>query len=84
MFSSATAPSYIEMIDFIAAGTTPQDVAQFRPSPGAQKRVAELIEREKENGLLTEEKSELDHYLQLEHILRLAKARARLILASAQ
>jgi hypothetical protein len=84
MSSSATAPGYIEMIDFIASGSTSQDVAQFRPSLEAQKRVAELIEREKENGLLTEEKSELDHYLQLEHILRMAKARARLILASAQ
>jgi hypothetical protein len=84
MPSSATAPGYIEMIDFIASGATSRDVAQFRPSLKAQKRVAELIAREKENGLLTEEKSELDHYLQLEHILRMAKARARLILASAQ
>jgi len=84
MPSSGAAPSYIEMIDFIAAGSTSKDVAQFRPSPEAQKRVAELIYREKESCLATEEKSELDYYLQLEHILRMAKARARLILSSAQ
>jgi hypothetical protein len=84
MPSSATAPGYIEMIDFIASGATSRDVAQFRPSPQAQQRAAELIEREKGNGLAADEKSELDYYLQLEHILRMAKARARLILASAQ
>ena len=31
--------------------------------------------------LTTEEKSELDHYIQLEHLMRLAKARARRHLA---
>lgn len=33
------------------------------------------------SGLTAEEKSELDHFLELEHILRMAKAKARLILA---
>jgi hypothetical protein len=84
MPSSGAAPAYIEIIDFIAAGSTPQEVARFRPSPDAQKRVAELVDREKQSGLLTEEKSELIYYIQLEHILRMAKARARLILSSAQ
>ena len=45
-------------------------------------RVAELIAREKECGLSAEEKAELDHCMDLEHILRMAKARARQILTS--
>ena len=80
--SQAATPSYLEIIDFIASGTTPQAVADYRPSPEAQKRVADLIEREKEGGLSVEEKSELDHFMDLEHILRMAKARAKQILAS--
>ena len=80
--SQATSPSYLEIIDFIANGTTPQAVADYRPSREAQERVAELIEREKEGSLSVEEKSELDHFMDLEHILRMAKARARQILAS--
>ncbi|MBI2301117.1 MAG: hypothetical protein HYU66_19575 [Armatimonadetes bacterium] len=52
-------------------------LAAFRPSEPARARVAELIEREKSGSLSAEERSELDHYLQLEHLLRLAKARAR-------
>jgi len=46
--SQAATPSYLEIIDFIASGTTPQAVADYRPSREAQQRVAELIEREKE------------------------------------
>ena len=80
---SAVSPAYFEIIDFIAAGTTPEAVASFRPSPEAQQRVAELIEREKESGLSREEKAELDHFEELEHILRMAKAKARQILARA-
>ena len=68
--------AYEEIIEFIAAGTTPDRVVSFRPSAATKERVADLIDREKSNGLLAEEKSELDHYMQLEHLLRLAKARA--------
>jgi len=49
--SNAAIPSYLEIIDFIAAGTTPQTIVDYRPSLEAQQRVAELIEREKEGGL---------------------------------
>ncbi|HTS50689.1 MAG TPA: hypothetical protein VMH05_22240 [Bryobacteraceae bacterium] len=69
--------SYDEIIDFIAAGTTPEAVVAFRPSDSVQRRVADLVERSKAGVISTEEQSELDDYLQLEHIMILAKARAR-------
>jgi len=78
---SVASPAYLEIIDFIAAGTTPDAVAHFRPSPEAQQRVAELIEGEKADRLSPEEKAELDHFMELEHIMRMAKARARQILS---
>jgi hypothetical protein len=68
---------YDEFVEFIASGTTPQAVVDFQPSDATKERVADLIHREKTSGLLADERSELDHYLQLEHIMRLAKARAR-------
>lgn len=77
---SAVTPAYFEIIDFIAAGATPEAVVQFRPSPEAQRRVEELIEREKAQALSVDEKAELDHFMELEHILRMAKAKARQIL----
>lgn len=74
---SITAKAYEELIDFIAAGTKPVDVVAYEPSQAAKERVTNLIQKEKTNGLTAEEKSELDNYIQLEHIMRLAKARAR-------
>jgi hypothetical protein len=73
----STAKSYDEIIDFIAAGTTPEAVLAFHPSESVQQRVAELVERSKEGTISSEEQSELEDYLQLEHIMIMAKARAR-------
>ena len=80
--SNVAVPSYLEIIEFIAAGTTPQSVAEYRPSVQAQRRVEDLIAREKEGPLSPDEKSELDHFMDLEHIIRMAKARAHQILHS--
>lgn len=71
-----TVRAYEEIIEFIAAGTSPNSVIAYQPSQSAKDRVADLIAREKINGLTPDEKTELDHYLQIEHIMRLAKARA--------
>ena len=74
-------PVYLEIVDFIAAGTTPETVMDFHPSREAQQRLALLIEREKAGSVSPEEKAEIDHFMELEHILRMAKARARQILS---
>ena len=68
---------YDEIVDFIARGTSPAQIAEFSPSQETKDRVADLIHREKMTELSEEESSELNHYLEIEHILRLAKARAR-------
>jgi hypothetical protein len=68
---------YEEIVDFIAAGPSSEAVAGFEASPQTKQLVADLIQREKTAGLSAEEASDLDYYLKLEHIMRLAKARAR-------
>ena len=78
---NATVPVYMELVDFVARGATAEEVANFRPSHEAQKRVAELLERQRESELTEEETAELDGFVQLEHILGLARAKAKLILA---
>lgn len=69
--------AYDEMVDFIAAGTTPQSIIEFQPSESVRVRVSHLIAQEKNEGLSDLEKAELDRYLLLEHLLRLAKVRAQ-------
>jgi hypothetical protein len=79
---NAIEPVYMELVDFVARGSSAEQVANFRPSPEAQKRVAELLERQRESELTEEEIAELDGFVQLEHILGLARAKAQLILAT--
>jgi hypothetical protein len=69
--------AYEEVVDFIAAGASPENVVAFRPSEATRRRVVELVAREKTSSLTPDEVSELNHYLQLEHLMRLAIARAR-------
>ncbi len=76
--------AYEEIVEWISAGPTVQQVAQFQASAAVRERVANLIHKEQTEGLIPEEKSELDHYEELEHIMRLAKARARQRLANEQ
>jgi len=56
---------------------TEDSLVTFQPSADAKARVEDLIRLEKNSGLSVEERTELDYYMQLEHIMRLAKARAR-------
>lgn len=74
--------AYEEFVDFLAAGTTPQGVVDFRPSEATQAKVADLMHRQKTGFLSAEEAAELNYYLQIEHLMRLAKARARQRLVS--
>jgi hypothetical protein len=69
--------AYEEIVDFIAAGTTPDAVAHFRPSEATRQRVADLIANEKAGRLSPEETLELDRYMALEYLMRLARARAQ-------
>jgi hypothetical protein len=73
--------AYEEIVDFIAAGATPTEVIDFHPSEATRERVADLIHRQKVDELSPDETAELNHYLEAEHIMRMAKARAREVLA---
>jgi len=67
---------YAELVDFIAENTPPEKLAKFRVSDETQQRVSDLIRREKDEGLSPEETDELNHFMGLEPVMRLAKAKA--------
>ncbi|HEY9811673.1 MAG TPA: hypothetical protein V6D13_20285 [Halomicronema sp.] len=74
-----TAPltkAYEELIEFIATGTTPQSLIKFQASDALKQRIIHLIDLEKTNSLTQYEKKELDNSMQIEHLMRLAKAKA--------
>jgi hypothetical protein len=68
---------YDEIVDFIVAGTTSQGVAEYQASEETKSHVGDLIHKQKTIGLTKEETDELQTYVRLEHLMRLAKARAR-------
>jgi len=74
---------YEEIVEFIAS-LSPRELVEFKPSEEARERVWGLLERQKTTSLPPDEKAELDHYLEVEHLMRLAKARARQLLAHGQ
>lgn len=67
-----------EIVDFLVGQIPTVALAGFQPSPEARQRIWDLVAKEKDAGLLPEEKLELDDYMRLEHLLVLAKAKARL------
>lgn len=75
---------YEEVVKLIASGPTSQQIVSFTPSEEAKARFWDLIDREKNEQISAEEKGELDHYMHVEHIMRLAKARARVRLHAKQ
>lgn len=55
----------------------PARLLSLKASADTQQRLEQLIERSKEKPLSKSEKDELDHYIVLERLIRLAKIRAR-------
>lgn len=70
---------YEELSDFIA-GMNPQKVIAFKASESNQERLNFLSEKQKEEELSAEEKSEVEHYLIINRIVGLAKIRAMQII----
>lgn len=74
--------AYDEVIDLLTSFPSPQAIVEFKPSAKMQHRASELLEKKRDDSLTLDEKQELEHFLFLEHLMRLAKARARKRLAA--
>ncbi|WP_428655490.1 hypothetical protein [Runella sp.] len=68
--------SVFDEISLFIAGMNPKKVVAFKPSPVHQQRLDLLLDKQKDTSLSAEEKSELEHYLIINRIVGLAKARA--------
>jgi hypothetical protein len=64
------------IMELLTSQPSPEQVLSIRPSPEFQARVSELLRRNKEGELSRQEEVELERYLTLEHMVRLAKAHA--------
>ena len=64
------------IIAVLASRPTAEQVLALRATADMQSRVDELLHRSKDGALSRAEEAELEKYLVLEHLVRLAKARA--------
>jgi hypothetical protein len=66
-----------EIVRFIADAAGAEKLSAFKPSPAAEKRVAGLLAKQQAGTLGPKESEELRLFVQLDHVMSLAKARAR-------
>lgn len=74
-------PNIYDSLAELMAGMDPSKVLAFHAPQDVQARVEFLLEKKEAQGLTEKENDELEHYFILEHIVRLAKSRARLRLS---
>ena len=73
-------PGYVDATDVfecLARQPEPQEILAMRASPLLQRRVEQLIQRKKDGQASVDEPGELEHYLFMDRLVRLAKAHAQ-------
>lgn len=71
------------IIEVLTSQPTSEQILALRPSPELQARAGELLARGKQGALLPQEAAELERYLLLEHLVRMAKTHTYKRLANA-
>jgi hypothetical protein len=74
--SPLPADAYAYVLNFIANGPTPEQLMKFHPNAAMTRRLAELIDKERNTGLSEVEQRELEEYEHIEHLVVMLKARA--------
>ena len=77
-------PLYEDVLEFLAGGPSIQQVVEYRPSAAAQHRFSALLKADRQRALSLEEAEELDHYIQMDRMLSLLKAKSYRRLADAR
>lgn len=67
-----------DILEFLAGLPEPEEVLALRPSKVLEDRVRDLLKKNREVGLAADEQQAWEQYQYLEHLVRLAKARAYL------
>ncbi|MEM1359092.1 MAG: hypothetical protein AAGF89_12875 [Bacteroidota bacterium] len=71
-----------KIIQFLTSFPTPEEVLAFTPPVESQSRLTELLNEQSARDLSQEEKQELDYFMLVEHIMRMARFTAKERLAA--
>jgi hypothetical protein len=72
----ASLPYYEQVLEFLAEGPSAEQIIAFRPRPEAQERFSHLLDVNRQRSLTAQEEEELDHYIRIEQMMSLLKAKA--------
>ncbi len=75
-FAPLSTKAYVEAITFLTQDPQPSDLATFRFSDEVEKRISELLEKNRNDNLSIAEEVELERLSTLEEQLQLVKATA--------
>ncbi|HEY9709875.1 MAG TPA: hypothetical protein V6D48_16845 [Oculatellaceae cyanobacterium] len=67
-----------EVLEFLATLPTPEEIIALRPSEALQAQISNLVEKNRTQGLTPAEEQVWEQYQYLEHLIRMAKAKAYL------
>lgn len=67
--------------DFLGSAPTLEEIAGYRFPEPLQERVHALLDKNREGTMTPDERAELDEFLEIDHLMMLVKAKARLKLA---
>ena len=72
-----------EVLEFLAGLPTPEEILELHPSDALKERVSALLDKNRTEGLTAEEEQEWERYEYIEHLVRIAKAKAYMKLHAA-
>ena len=72
---------FTEVADFLATQPTLEQLAAYKVSPAVQAHIDNLLERNREGTLSSEERLQFEKILAVSHVMTLTKTKARLKLA---
>jgi hypothetical protein len=70
-------PAYDDLLEFLANSAKPEEALSFQLSNDKQRRLDQLLSKNRDGTLSPQESAELDAFEQFEHVVRLLEARVR-------
>jgi hypothetical protein len=75
MIATNVHPAIEDLVEFLAK-LAPRKILEYKASSRSQERLDSLLEKNKLAPLSAQEAEEMKYYMMIEHVVRIAKARA--------
>ncbi len=69
---------FVELADFLVEQPDAEAIIEYKIPEAMQDRIHELLDKNREEGLSTDEREEMQHYLAANHFMSVLKSKARL------